>query len=59
MLENWSAKTDPQPEAAMPQLMDAQDVAIVLKIARKNVHKLLREGKLENAVQDFRDGEPE
>jgi excisionase family DNA binding protein len=46
MVENRSAKTDPQPEAAMPQLMDAQDVALILKIAPKTVHKLVREGKL-------------
>ena len=46
MLENRSAKTDPQPEAAMPQLMDAQDVALILKIAPKTVHKLVRRGKL-------------
>jgi excisionase family DNA binding protein len=46
MLENWSAKTDPQPGAAMPQLMDAKDVALILKIAPKTVHKLVRKGKL-------------
>jgi excisionase family DNA binding protein len=46
MLENRSAKTDPQPEVAMPQLMDAQEVALILKIAKKTVHKLVREGKL-------------
>jgi len=46
MLENRSAKTDPQPEAAMPQLMNAQDVALILKIAPKTVHKLVRRGKL-------------
>ena len=46
MSENWSAKTDPQPEAAMPQLMDAKDVAKILKIAPKTVHKLVRRGKL-------------
>jgi excisionase family DNA binding protein len=46
MVENRSAKTDPQPGAAMPQLMDAQDVALILKIAPKTVHKLVRRGKL-------------
>ncbi|MEW6406973.1 MAG: helix-turn-helix domain-containing protein [Chloroflexota bacterium] len=46
MAENRSAKTDPQPEVAMPQLMDAQDVALILKIAPKTVHKLVRRGKL-------------
>ena len=46
MVENRSAKTDPQPEVAMPQLMDAQDVALILKIATKTVHKLVRRGKL-------------
>jgi excisionase family DNA binding protein len=46
MVENRSAKTDPQPEAAMPQLMNAQDVALILKIAKKTVHKLVRNGKL-------------
>jgi len=46
MLENRSAKTDPQPEVAMPQLMDAQDVALILKITPKTVHKLVRRGKL-------------
>jgi len=46
MVENRSAKTDPQPEAVMPQLMDAQDVALILKIAPKTVHKLVRRGKL-------------
>ena len=46
MLENWSAKTDPQPESVMPQLMDAKDVANILKIAPKTVHKLVRRGKL-------------
>ena len=46
MEENWSAKTDPQPGAAMPQLMNAQDVALILKIAPKTVHKLVRRGKL-------------
>ena len=50
MVENRSAKTDPQPEVAMPQLMDAQDVALILKIAPKTVHKLVREGK-QGAVQ--------
>jgi hypothetical protein len=46
MLENWSAKADPQPRAAMPQLMNAQDVALILKIAPKTVHKLVRKGIL-------------
>ncbi len=46
MVENRSAKTDPQPEVAMPQLMDAQDVALILKIAPETVHKLVRKGKL-------------
>ena len=46
MAENRSAKTDPQPGAWTPQLMDAQDVALILKIAKKTVHKLVREGKL-------------
>ncbi|MGO9120882.1 MAG: helix-turn-helix domain-containing protein [Desulfomonilaceae bacterium] len=46
MVENRSANTDPQPEVAMPQLMDAQDVALILKIASKTVHKLVRRGKL-------------
>jgi len=59
MVENWSAKTDPQPGAAVPQLMNAQDVALILKIAPKTVHKLVRRGKLESAVQDVKGGEPE
>jgi hypothetical protein len=59
MAENRSAKTDPQPEAAMPQLMDAQDVSLILKIAPKTVHKLLRKGKLESAAQVARTEEPE
>jgi excisionase family DNA binding protein len=46
MLENRSVETDPQPGAAMPQLMNARDVALALKIAKKTVHKLVREGKL-------------
>jgi len=46
MAENRSAHTDPQPGAAMPQLIDAQDVALIPKIAKKTVHKLVREGKL-------------
>lgn len=46
MVENRSVKTDPQPEAAMLQLMDAKDVAEILKIAPKTVHKLVRERKL-------------
>jgi len=46
MVENRSAKTDPQPEAEIPQLMNAQDVALILKIAPKTVHKLVRRGKL-------------
>jgi hypothetical protein len=46
MVDNRSAKPDPQPEVAMPQLMDAQDVALILKIAPKTVHKLVRRGKL-------------
>ncbi|MGO9568686.1 MAG: helix-turn-helix domain-containing protein [Desulfomonilaceae bacterium] len=46
MVENRSAKTDPQPEAAMPQLMDAKDVAKILKRSVKTVHKRVREGKL-------------
>jgi hypothetical protein len=46
MLENRSDKTDPPPGATMPQLMDAQDVALILKIAPKTVHKLVRRGKL-------------
>jgi hypothetical protein len=46
MLDHRSAKTDPQPGAAMPQLMDAQDVALILKIAPKTVHKLVRRGIL-------------
>lgn len=46
MVENRSVNTDPQPGAAMPQLMNAQDVALILKIAPKTVHKLVREGKL-------------
>ena len=46
MVENRSAKTDPQPEVAMPQLMNAQDVALILKIAPKTIHKLVRRGKL-------------
>jgi len=46
MAENRSARTDPQPGAAMPQLMDAQDVALILKIAPKTVHKLVRKGRL-------------
>ena len=59
MVENRSANTDPQPEVAMPQLMNAQDVALILKIAPKTVHKLVRRGKLESAVQVMKDGEPE
>jgi hypothetical protein len=58
MAENRSAKTDPQPEASLPQLMDAQDVALILKIAPKTVHKLVR-GKHESAIQDVRGGGPE
>ncbi|MGO9121119.1 MAG: helix-turn-helix domain-containing protein [Desulfomonilaceae bacterium] len=46
MLENRSVNTDPQPEVPMPQLMDAKDVALILKIAPKTVHKLVRRGKL-------------
>jgi hypothetical protein len=56
MVENRSAKTDPQPGAAMPQLMNAQDVALILKIAPKTVHKLVRKGKLESAVQGVKGG---
>jgi hypothetical protein len=59
MVENRSAKADPQPEAAMPQLMDAQDVALILKIAPKTVHKLVRRGRLKSAVQDVKGGETE
>ncbi len=46
MDENRSVKADQQPGAAMPQLMDAEDVAKILRIAKKTVHKLVREGKL-------------
>ncbi|MGO9119039.1 MAG: helix-turn-helix domain-containing protein [Desulfomonilaceae bacterium] len=46
MVEKRSGKTDPQPEVAIPQLMDAKDVALILKIAPKTVHKLVRAGKL-------------
>ncbi|AFM23347.1 helix-turn-helix domain-containing protein [Desulfomonile tiedjei] len=46
MVENWSPHGDPQPEAAMLQLMDVKDIAKILKIAPKTVHKLVREGKL-------------
>ena len=46
MFENRSANTDPQPEASLPKLMNAQDVALILKIAPKTVHKLVRRGKL-------------
>jgi hypothetical protein len=42
MVASRSAKTDPQSEASLPQLMDDQDVALILKIAPKTVHKLLR-----------------
>jgi hypothetical protein len=59
MFENRSAKTDPQPGAAMPQLMDAQDVSLILEIAPKTVHELVRRGKLQSAVQDVKGGEPE
>jgi hypothetical protein len=56
MLENRSVSPDPQPGAAMPQRMNAQDVALILKIAPKTVHKLVRRGKLESAVQVMTDG---
>jgi excisionase family DNA binding protein len=46
MDDNRSVKADQQPGAAMPQLMNAEDVAKILKIAKKTVHKLVREGKL-------------
>jgi excisionase family DNA binding protein len=46
MDDNRSVKADQQPGAAMPQLMNAEDVAKILKIAPKTVHKLVREGKL-------------
>jgi hypothetical protein len=58
MVENQSAKTDPQPEAAMPQLMNAQDFANTLKVAPKTVHKLVPEGT-QGAVQEVTAGEPE
>ncbi|MEW6350751.1 MAG: helix-turn-helix domain-containing protein [Thermodesulfobacteriota bacterium] len=43
---NRSVKTDPEPGAALPQLMNGEDVAKILGIAKKTVHKLVREGKL-------------
>jgi excisionase family DNA binding protein len=46
MDDNRSVKPDQQPGATMPQLMNAEDVAKILKIAKKTVHKLVREGKL-------------
>ncbi len=46
MDENRSVNTDQQPGAAMPQLLNAEDVAQILGIAKKTVHKLVREGKL-------------
>ncbi len=59
MVENRSAKTDPQPGEALPQLMNAQDVALILKIAPKTVNKLVRRRKIENAVQVMTHGGPE
>ena len=46
MAEERSANTDPQPGATVSQLMIAEDVAEILRIAKKTVHKLVREGKL-------------
>ncbi len=42
MTLNRSVLTDPQPGVTMPQLMNAQDVAEILGIAKKTVHKLVR-----------------
>ena len=58
MVEKRSDATDPQPGAMMPQLMNAQDVALILKIAPKTVHTLVREGK-QGAVHELTTGEPE
>ena len=46
MTVNRSVHTDPQPGATLPQLMNAQDVAEILGIAKKTVHKLVRDGRL-------------
>lgn len=46
MDDNRSVKPDQQPGAAMSLLMNAEDVAKILGIAKKTVHKLVREGKL-------------
>jgi excisionase family DNA binding protein len=46
MDDNRSVKADQQPGASMPLLMNAEDVAKILGIAKKTVHKLVREGKL-------------
>ncbi len=46
MAEERSANTDPQPGATVSQLMIAEDVAKILRIAKKTVHKLVREGRL-------------
>ncbi len=46
MTEERSVNTDPQPGMTGSQLMIAEDVAKILRIAKKTVHKLVREGKL-------------
>lgn len=46
MCVNRSVQTDPQPGAQPLRLMNADDVAEVLGITKKTVHKLVRDGKL-------------